>query len=166
MCCALVPKAARGATLSLLHGGDDSSFSLRRARRYDLLAATLHALRAGLGYALMLAVMTYAIEFSICAVLGMVAGRHCLTADSEGRRDGGEGTGWGGGGRGGGDVGMADVQNRRHRGNDATWGGGDPCCGIEDDEDDDDDDEYDGTFREGGIREPLLTGGVTRRALA
>ena len=43
--------------------------------RCDLIAAALHASRILLGYLLMLAVMSYAVEFLISAVFGVVLGR-------------------------------------------------------------------------------------------
>ena len=42
----------------------------------DLIAAALHASRILLGYLLMLAVMSYAVEFLISAVFGVVLGRY------------------------------------------------------------------------------------------
>ena len=96
----------------------------------------------------MLAVMTYAEEFLVCAVMGMVIGRY-LFVDVEG----GDCAGTGGGlalGVGGaihGIVRGASVEgvdlghNRRsisvpvaHV--DGTWGGGDPCCGVDEEEED------------------------------
>ena len=145
------------------------------AQRYDILAATLHASRAWLGYLLMLAVMSYAVEFLITAVLGMVLGRYYFVDSGDGSvaaqgiTGGGIGVGGGIGGMGlgGGGVGpasngpeqhmalrMTDMQNNN---NDATWGGNDPCCGLDDDDDDNN-------------NNPLLTPligsntGVTRRS--
>jgi len=124
------------------------------ARRYDILAATLHASRAWLGYLLMLAVMSYAVEFLISAVFGMVLGRYYFvdSGDGSGAAQGinggaiGVGGNIGGMGLGGGGIGpasngpeqhmtlhMTDMQNNN---NDATWGGNDPCCGLDDDDDD------------------------------
>ena len=146
------------------------------ARRYDILAAILHASRAWLGYLLMLAVMSYAVEFLISAVFGMVLGRYYFvdsgdgSAAAQGLMGGGVGLAGGIGGMGlggGGGIGpalngpeqhmalrMTDMQNTN---NDATWGGNDPCCGLDDDDDDNN-------------NNPLLTPligsntGVTRRS--
>lgn len=105
---------------------------MRAARKYDIIAACLHALRAWLGYLLMLAVMTYAVEFLVSAVVGMVLGRYYCVEMEEGdivdvvdvgRGIGGTGTGIGGSASGA----VMD---------DGVWGGGDPCCGIDDNEDD------------------------------
>ncbi len=133
------------------------------ARRCDLLAALLHASRIWLGYLLMLAVMSYAVEFLLSAVLGVVLGRYCFM-DADG---GGDAVGVGGGIGGMGQI--DDGGGRRgdspsvdamvaQRGNGETWGGGDPCCDYDDDVD---------------VREPLLSsialgnnGGVTRRSVA
>ena len=79
-----------------------------------------------------------------------------------------------GGGIGG--MGLGDAGGRQNSGqglhmnmtdlqNDAMWGGGDPCCGIDDDEDDN-------THNQSGddLRKPLLSSllgsntGVTRRS--
>lgn len=160
----------------------------RRAKQYNLLAASLHASRAALGYLLMLAVMSYAIEFMICAVAGIVIGRYWFV-DADGGRGGGVGGGADGGAVGAGGligggravgvgvddsgrqgVGMMDLHRNRHGmddgrsdDDDALWGGGDPCCGMDDDEADNDDVGLEGS----GIREPLFPGGgVTRRAVA
>ncbi|KAL7534328.1 hypothetical protein ACHAWF_004796 [Thalassiosira exigua] len=136
------------------------------ARRYDVAAACLHATRAALGYLLMLAVMTYAIEFLIAAALGMVVGRYWFVDSGNPSGGGGVlggavGVGGGIGGMGLGDggrqnstpeVNMADFQAGA---NDGTWGGGDPCCGIDDDENDDNSDHLD---RVGSnMAEPLLS---------
>jgi len=121
------------------------------AQRYDMLAATLHASRAWLGYLLMLAVMSYAVEFLISAVFGMVLGRYYFvdsgdgSAAAQGVLGGAIGVG-GGMGLGGGGIGpssngpdqhmvlhMNEMQNNN---NDATWGGNDPCCGLDQDDDD------------------------------
>ena len=98
------------------------------AKRYNAIAACLHALRAWLGYLLMLAVMTYAIEFLVSAVIGMVLGRY-LFVDMGGGEDelGAIGAG---GKQNNGIVGVDTM------GNDGVWGGGDPCCGLDDNEDD------------------------------
>jgi len=121
------------------------------AQRYDILAATLHASRAWLGYLLMLAVMSYAVEFLITAVLGMVLGRYYFVDSGDGSTAAqgmlGGAIGVGGGiGLGGGGIGpssngpdqhmvlhMNEMQNNN---NDATWGGNDPCCGLDQDDDD------------------------------
>lgn len=76
--------------------------------RYDLGAAGVHALRALLGYVLMLAVMTYAIELTLSAVLGIVVGRFYL-------------------------VDAAFASGGETAGGEETWGGEDPCCGMDDD---------------------------------
>jgi hypothetical protein len=101
---------------------------MRAVKRYDVIAASLHALRAWLGYLLMLAVMTYAIEFLASAVIGMVLGRY-LFVDMGGGEDelGAIGAG---GKQNNGIVGVDTMVN------DGVWGGGDPCCGIDDTEDD------------------------------
>ena len=138
----------------------------RAARRHDTLAAGLHAARALLGYLLMLAVMSYAVEFLFCACTGMVLGRHYY-ADAEG---GGINVGGGIGGMqpegrhsrldagGMGMTGLTGREDRRQR-DDAAWGGGgDPCCGLDDGDDDDGDDML--------LEEPLLArqqNGLTRR---
>jgi len=144
-----------------------------QARSYDIAAALLHAARAALGYLLMLAVMTYAVEFLFCAVLGMVLGR-CLSADM----DGSENVVTVGGVNGALDVGGVrqstgegvGMANLNIRGNPGEWGGGDPCCGIDDDEDDDHNHD-EGLVGGSVMREPLLSslienhvGGVTRRS--
>lgn len=142
--------------------------ALRKIRRYEFGAAMLHMLRALVGYLLMLAVMSYAIEFLICTVVGIVVGRF-LFVDIEG-----DALNIIVGTPGGGNVGGAasslqgvDMPPTRGimpaNGIDATWGGGDPCCGMDDDEEDD-------NF-EDAVREPLLTNspdivqnsGVSRR---
>jgi hypothetical protein len=85
--------------------------------RCDLIAAALHASRILLGYLLMLAVMSYAVEFLISAVFGVVLGRY-LFMD----KDGGESN--------------DDEETTRldtQYGNN-TWGGGDPCCDFDDEE--------------------------------
>jgi len=121
----------------------------------------------------MLAVMTYAVEFLFCAVLGMVLGR-CLSADM----DGSENVVTVGGVNGALDVGGVrqstgegvGMANLNIRGNPGEWGGGDPCCGIDDDEDDDYNHD-EGLVGGSVMREPLLSslienhvGGVTRRS--
>ena len=143
------------------------------ARRFDLAAATLHLSRAWLGYLLMLAVMSYAVEFLISACIGMVLGRYWFVDSGDGTFSGGGGMYTGaigvGGGIGGMGLGEGGRQNSGQGGvymmdfqannNDATWGGGDPCCGIEDDEDEN---------NHNDMREPLLLGNnvgrVTRRS--
>jgi hypothetical protein len=105
---------------------------LRTSKRYDVIAACLHASRAWLGYLLMLAVMTYAVEFLLSAVFGMVLGRYYFMH-------------MGGGGdemngadsfRGGLGGGCEDQEGGGMMLNDGMWGGDDPCCGIEENEDD------------------------------
>lgn len=112
----------------------------------------------------MLAVMSYAVEFLLSAVLGVVLGRYCFMDVEGGAASGLVGVGGGIGGMGLDDDGGVGRQNGApgvnamvaHRGNDETWGGGDPCCDYDDDED---------------VREPLLSsialgnGGVTRRSV-
>jgi len=98
------------------------------AKRYDVIAACLHALRAWLGFLLMLAVMTYAIEFLVSAVIGMVLGRY-LFVDMGGGED--ELGAIGAGGKQNNEIVGVDTMV-----NDGVWGGGDPCCGIDDTEDD------------------------------
>ena len=109
---------------------------MRSARMYEIVAASLHALRAWLGYLLMLAVMTYAVEFLMSAVVGMVLGRYwCVDLeddihDAVGVRRGTDGAG----------IGGDDEKQENERAgvgglsNDGAWGGGDPCCGIDDNE--------------------------------
>ena len=161
----------------LILGTDGDSTTA--AKRCDVAAATLHAGRAVLGYMLMLAVMSYAVEFLICAVLGMVLGRYWFV-DSGNESSGGGGVMNGAVGVGGGigGMGLGDAVGRQNsdqglhmnitdlQGNDAMWGGGDPCCGI----DDDDDDNNHNQSRD-DLRKPLLssllgsnTGGITRRS--
>ncbi|KAL3773079.1 hypothetical protein ACHAW5_007294 [Stephanodiscus triporus] len=108
--------------------------------------------------------MSYAVEFLLSAVLGVVLGRYCFMDVEGGAASGSVGVGGGIGGMGLDDDGGVGRQNGApgvnamvaHRGNDDTWGGGDPCCDYEDDED---------------AREPLLSsialgnGGVTRRSV-
>ena len=114
---------------------------------------------------------SYAIEFLVCTVVGMVLGRFFFV-DMEGTSGnngvgvgvgggiGGMGLGGGGGGDGGISLQGADLPPT-HRSlhipnneRDGTWGGGDPCCGIDDDDEDDDDDD---NFEANNIRAPLLT---------
>ena len=158
--CRLCPACARGVA--------PGTRAARAAKRHDTLAAGLHAARALLGYLLMLAVMSYAVEFLVCACLGMVVGRQYY-ADAEG---GGVNVGGGIGGMhpegrqrevdaGSGGMGMTGLNGggeRRQR-DDAAWGGGgDPCCGLDDGDDDEGDDMP--------LEEPLLArqqGGLTRR---
>jgi len=85
--------------------------------RCDLIAAALHASRILLGYLLMLAVMSYAVEFLISAVFGVVLGRY-LFMD----KDGGESN----------DDEETTRLDARYGNN--TWGGGDPCCDFDDEE--------------------------------
>lgn len=144
------------------------------AQRYDILAATLHASRAWLGYLLMLAVMSYAVEFLISAVFGMVLGRYYFvdSGDGSGAAQGmmagvGVGGGIGGMGLGGGGLGPASngpeqhmtlrMTNMQNNNNDATWGGNDPCCGLDDDDDDNNNNQ---------LLTPLIGSntGVTRRS--
>jgi len=169
-----------------------STTGTKQARRYDLAAASLHAARAVFGYLLMLAVMSYAIEFLICAVLGMVLGRYWFVdmvgggdnviGGGGGVLNGAVGVGGGiggmglvGGGGGSPGVGMTDLKNGGNN-HDGMWGGGDPCCGIDDDDEDENnnhDDEVvslnDGSLQN-DMREPLLSSlmgnnvGVTRRS--
>ncbi|KAL3810715.1 hypothetical protein ACHAXA_009997 [Cyclostephanos tholiformis] len=129
-----------------------------RARRWHLLAALLHASRVWLGYLLMLAVMSYAVEFLLSAVLGVVLGRYCLN-DADGGGVVGVAGGVIGGMGHGDDGGGVDAMVAQYGNDDETWGGGgDPCCDHDDDMD---------------VREPLLSssialgnGGVTRRSVA
>ena len=175
---AIVPKVIRnicGRICCCLNTND----STKLARQYDNAAALLHATRAALGYLLMLAVMSYAIEFLICTVVGLVLGRYWFidgsgdNAAAAGIINGAVGVGGGIGGMGLGDggrqtsgqgVGMTDVYSGG--GNDGTWGGGgDPCCGIDDDDEDGNsnhDDVVGNSLRDGSLQEPLL--GVTRRS--
>lgn len=128
---------------------------IRAARKYDILAACLHALRAWLGYLLMLAVMTYALEFLVSAVVGMVLGRYYCIEMEEG------------------DI-VDAVNVRRGRGStsgamdDGVWGGGDPCCGIDDDDEDDYNDNHNivvgPNFNLTEIYEPLLSSSLEGNA--
>ena len=158
-------RARRAAehALVVVPGSSSSRRAAFRARRWDLLAALLHASRVWLGYLLMLAVMSYAVELLLSATLGVVLGRYCFM-DADGGGDavcvgggiGGMGQIDDGGGRRG-DSPSVDAMVAQ-RGNGETWGGGDPCCDYDDDVD---------------VREPLLSsialgnnGGVTRRSVA
>lgn len=171
-CTKLVRFSAGGAT-------NKENNSKQLAKRYDIAAATLHATRAALGYILMLAVMTYAIEFLVSAVVGMCCGRYWFVDGGDSFVGGGGigGNGVGGGvvngavgvggniggmglgDAGGGGVGMSDsmFQNEQdsYR-NDGTWGGGgDPCCGLDDH---DDEVEHEQQHHDGDdLREPLLS---------
>lgn len=144
-----------------------------QARMYDIGAALLHAARAALGYLLMLAVMSYAVEFLICAVLGMVLGRY-LSAGTEGSNSvvGGAASGTFdnavGRENGGQGAGMANLNIDGNSSDE--WGGGDPCCGIDDNESDDIN-HNDGLVSDSMIQDPLRSplmenyvGGVTRRS--
>lgn len=149
-------RAAERAAVVALGSSSSSRRDPSHARRWDLLAALLHASRVWLGYLLMLAVMSYAVEFLLSVILGIVLGRYFLI-EVDGRGEVGIANG-GIGGTGHGDDG--DVVDATVRGNDEeTWGaGGDPCCDHDDDVD---------------FREPLLSssislgngGGVTRRSV-
>ena len=104
----------------------------------DLIAAALHASRILLGYLLMLAVMSYALEFLISAVFGVVLGRYLFMDKDDG-----------------GDSNNSEETSRldSRNGNNTWGGGGDPCCDFDDEE---------------GSREPLLSSlalesGVSRR---
>ena len=116
---------------------------MRAARMYEVVAASLHALRAWLGYLLMLAVMTYAVEFLMAAVFGMVLGRYwCVDAVGHG-----------------GDDEKQETERAGEGGltSDEAWGGGgDPCCGIDDYEDDYHDNQNVIGTRLTDICEPLL----------
>jgi hypothetical protein len=88
------------------------------------MAASLHAVRAWLGYLLMLAVMSYAVEFLFCTIVGMVLGRYWFIENED-------------------DIVSAASNateqvhsNSSLHGGDGMWGGGDPCCGIDDDGED------------------------------
>eukprot|EP00985_Skeletonema_marinoi_P012191 scaffold5840_cov121-Skeletonema_marinoi.AAC.7 len=145
--------------------GLDKQGNPKWIRIYDIGAASLHALRAWLGYLLMLAIMTYAKEFMFSAIFGMVFGRYWFV-DMDVRGDGGGvmggavgvGGGIGGAGLGeGGGAGAAVVAMNTHA-HDGTWGGGDPCCGI------DEHDEDDHNMNEQPLREPLLGTGNSANA--
>jgi hypothetical protein len=152
-------RARRAAehALVVVPGSSSSRRAAFRARRWDLLAALLHASRVWLGYLLMLAVMSYAVELLLSATLGVVLGRYCFM-DADG--GGAVGVANGGiGGMGHGDDGdVVDAMVAQRGNDDETWGGGgDPCCDHDDDVD---------------FREPLLSssislgnGGVTRRSV-
>lgn len=147
---------------------------IETARRYELAAGFLHASRALLGYLLMLAVMTYAVEFLLSAVVGMVLGRYWFVDMESGGAGGGVVGGAVGVGGGIGGMGLGDCDGGRpsgvglgmteFQGHDGTWGGGDPCCGIDDDDDDDDKD-HDVNESSSPLLSPLLRSnvGVTRR---
>ncbi len=128
--------------------------ALRKIRRYEFGAAMLHLLRALVGYLLMLAVMSYAVEFLVCTVVGIVLGRF-LFVDMEGEAVDLVASTPGGENSGGAAASLQGVDMPPARGVmpsngiDRTWGGGDPCCGMDDDEEDD-------NFEE-AIREPLIT---------
>lgn len=146
--------------------GLDKQGNPKWIRIYDIGAASLHAFRAWLGYLLMLAVMTYAVEFMFSAIFGMVFGRYWFvdmdaTGDVGGVLGGAVGVGGGIGGVGLGEGGGAGAVHDNAHAHDGTWGGGDPCCGIDEHDDDD-------HMNEQPLREPLLgpdnkAGGVKRR---
>lgn len=193
ICCpAIIRRMWRTAVPKCIQNSCARTFITKNVKRYDIAAAALHASRAWLGYLLMLAVMTYSVEFLLSAVLGMVLGRYWFV-DMEGSNDnniaaagagggvmnGAIGVGGGIGGMGLGDaaggrqvsdqgVGMTDLHGG---GNDGTWGGGDPCCGIDDDDEDEHVDAVGSSFKD-DMREPLLSSlvgstnnvGVTRRS--
>jgi hypothetical protein len=83
----------------------------------DLIAAALHASRILLGYLLMLAVMSYALEFLISAVFGVVLGRYLFMDKDGGDSNNDE------------ETSRLDTRNGNN-----TWGGGDPCCDFDDEE--------------------------------
>lgn len=128
---------------------DGMSMMRAAAKRYEIFAACLHALRAWLGYLLMLAVMTYAVEFLVSAVFGMVLGRYWLVKMEE---DEDEEVGDGG-------PSGVDVRTRGISGMiDGMWGGGDPCCGIDDDNEEDEfHDTRDDDVIGASLSEPLLS---------
>jgi hypothetical protein len=116
----LVPRFIRDAVIKCfnINTGDAS----KQIKRYEIMAASLHAMRAWLGYLLMLAVMSYAIEFLVCTIAGLVLGRYWFI-ETEG--DGLVVSG------------AADQESSNNfQGGDGMWGGGDPCCGIDDDDED------------------------------
>lgn len=106
----------------------------QKERRYDMMAASLHAARAWIGYLLMLAVMSYAIEFLVCAILGMVCGRYWFIEVEKDDAIGATGTST----NGSGEQSLGVLESSDNFRGDGTWGGGDPCCGV----DDHDEDEY------------------------
>ena len=132
-------------------------------KRYEIMAASLHAIRAWLGYLLMLAVMSYAIEFLVCTILGMVVGRYWFIENEED-----------------GIIVVGDNSNDVDQvKNDGMWGGGDPCCGIDDDDEDFSmNDNMDAAsevetrlmqnepLENSNINEPLLGGSLSRRNVA
>ena len=168
----IVPSCIRSLCNKQVSGLDKQGYP-KWIRIYDIGAASLHALRAWLGYLLMLAVMSYAVEFLVSAIFGMVFGRYWFV-DMDVRGDGGGilggavgvGGGIGGAGLGEGGAGATAVHDQGVAMNthvhDGTWGGGgDPCCGI--DEQDEDDHNI---GEEQPLREPLLgsnNAGVKRR---
>lgn len=116
----LVPRFIRNAT-SKFFGTKDAS---KQIKQFEILAASLHAMRAWLGYLLMLAVMSYAVEFLFCAIVGMALGRYWFI-ENEVASICAVGT-------------AAEIMdsNDNFQGGDDMWGGGDPCCGIDDDDED------------------------------
>jgi len=162
----IIPSCIRNLCHKQMSGVDKRGYP-RWIRIYDIGAASLHAVRAWLGYLLMLAVMTYAVEFMFSAIFGMVIGRYWFV-DTGVRSDGGGGVlggavgvggGIGGAGLGEGGAGAAvrdeGVAMNTHNTHDGTWGGGDACCGIDEHDED-----------EQPLLEPLLgsaNAGVKRR---
>ena len=118
----LVPQCLRNAANKCCNiNTRDAS---KQIKRYEIMAASLHATRAWFGYLLMLAVMSYAIEFMVCTIVGMVLGRYWFIEVDE-------------------DVAIDVINssgqmegNNNFSGGDGMWGGGDPCCGIDDDDED------------------------------
>jgi len=169
----VIPSCMRNLCNKQMSGKDKRGYP-KWIRIYDISAASLHACRAWLGYLLMLAVMTYAVEFMFSAIFGMVIGRYWFVDMDVGSDGGGGGVlggavgvggGIGGAGLGEGGAGAAvrdeGVAMNTH---DGTWGGGDPCCGIDEH---DEDDHNDNNMVEQPLLAPLLgpanNAGVKRR---
>lgn len=122
----------------------------KQVRRYEIMAASVHAARACLGYLLMLAVMSYAIEFLVCTILGIVLGRYWFI-EVEGEGNSGP---------------IAENGEQSAGLERDTWGGGDACCGLDDeDEFHNEDDNF--SLQGSAVNEPLLgSSGMSRRNLA
>jgi len=123
----LVPQFLRDAANKCCNCNINTRDASKQIKRYEIMAASLHATRAWFGYLLMLAVMSYAIEFMVCTIFGMVLGRYWFIEVEE-------------------DVAINNAINSSEQimmegnnnfsGGDGMWGGGDPCCGIDDDDED------------------------------
>ncbi|KAL3799860.1 hypothetical protein ACHAWO_009981 [Cyclotella atomus] len=140
----------------------DTRDASKQINRCEIMAASLHATRALFGYLLMLAVMSYAIEFLFCTIVGMVLGRYWFI-ENEGDFVGAAG-----------DASKQIPGNGNFNGSDGMWGGGDPCCGIDDDDEDFSVDNNMDASSEvetrlmrsedaSDVKEPLLGGSLSRR---